>query len=210
MSILEQLASAHNRRDEDLNQQLAQTLVSRTDEAVQEDIQELVDNLKSKNANIRHNCIKVLYEVGYIKPALIDIYVSEFVSILSHKDNRMVWGGMTTLGSITSNKPHEVWSHVDTIIKTTANGSVITQDWGIRVLATLSATKQDYSDYVYPFMLEFLSQCKPKDVPRHAESILIGTSTTEKKEALKQVLEKHIPDLNPSQTKRVLKVLKQL
>ena len=49
MSILEQLASAHNRRDEDLNQQLAKDFSWIAQMiGVQEDIQELVDNLKQQ------------------------------------------------------------------------------------------------------------------------------------------------------------------
>ena len=46
MSILNELASALNRRDEEPNLQLARRLVE-TENA--EDIQELVDNLKNKN-----------------------------------------------------------------------------------------------------------------------------------------------------------------
>ena len=152
----------------------------------------------------------MLYEIGSIKPELIDIYVGEFVELLLHKDNRMVWGAMTTLGSIADGKTDEIWEHVDTIIEATSTGSVITQDWGVRVLSVLSASNQDYANRVYPFLLNFLKDCKPKDVPRHAESIIVGTTTDAQKSQLKHVLEQHQPYLKPSQLKRVNKVLTQL
>jgi HEAT repeat protein len=105
MSVLDELASALNRRDEEPNQQLAKRLIESEDP---EDIQELVDNLKNKNKAIRSNCIKVLYEIGEKRPVLIENYVDEFVALLKHKDNRLVWGGMTALGYIASRRPQGI------------------------------------------------------------------------------------------------------
>lgn len=211
MSILNELASAQNRRDEELNQQLATRLCENPNlDDVQESIQELVDNLDHKNKHIRSDCIKVLYEVGACKPVLIDMYVDEFVALLTVKDNRMVWGAMTALGSIVSRKPHDIWQHVETIIETTENGSVITQDWGVRVLAALSAENKDYATHIFPFLTRFLEGCKLKDVPRHAESIVMAATATSTKAELRRVLEQHQPNLKPSQLTRVNKILKTL
>lgn len=211
MSILNELASAQNRRDEELNQQLAARLCENPNlDETQEQIQELVDNLNHKNKNTRSDCIKVLYEIGACKPELIDIYVDEFVAVLTVKDNRMVWGAMTALGSIASLKPHDIWQHVDTIIETTENGSVITQDWGMRVLAALSAVNEDYASHIFPFLIHFLEGCKSKDVPRHAESIVMAATTPSTKAGLHRVLEQHQPNLKPSQLKRVNKLLQNM
>ncbi len=207
MSVLNELASALNRRDEEPNQQLAMRLVESEN---LEDIQELVDNLKNKNKAIRSNCIKVLYEVGEKKPELIENYVDEFVALLTQKDNRMVWGGMTALGCMASRKPHEIWGHTETIFEATQNGSAITQDWGIRVLATVSAERDNYSERVFPFLMEFLKACRPKDVPRHAESMIIAANTHFYREQMRHVLEGHRPDLKSSQLKRVEKIIRQL
>ena len=211
MSVLNELASAYNRRDEAPNQQLAMKLAEAENaDEVSEDIQELVDNLKNRNKQIRSDCIKVLYEIGAIKPILIEMYVDEFVTLLSHKDNRLVWGGMTALGRIAECKPHEIWAHVDTIIEATQNGSAITQDWGIRVLAAVSAENVAYAVRIYPFLMRFLEDCLPKDVPRHAENIAICASTNEQKRQLREVLKAHQPQLKPSQLKRVGKVIQAI
>lgn len=211
MSILNELASAQNRRDEEPNQELARRLceVEET-HAVREDIQALVDNLTNKNKAIRSDCIKVLDEIGAIKPELIEMYVDEFLALLQVKDNRMIWGAMTALGRIVLRKPHDIWEHVDTVLAATENGSVITQDWGIRVLATLSAIDNDYAKRIFPFLIRFLETCRTKDVPKHAESILIAAKSSQQKSQLQHVLEKHQADLTDRQLKRIEKVLDQL
>ena len=169
-----------------------------------------MDNLKHRNKKVRSDCIKVLYEIGEIKPKLIEVYVEEFVEQLSSKDNRLVWGSMTALGCIVSLRADEIWERVNTIMETTQNGSVITQDWGIRVLASVSAEKQEYAQKIFPFLMQFLSDCRPKDVPRHAESILVAANSLQYEELLRLTLETHIPQLKPSQLKRVEKILGQL
>ena len=206
MSILDQLASAQGRNDEVPNQELAAELADRED---QEAIQELVDNLTNKNKAIRSDCIKVLYEIGALKPQLIADYVDEFVDLLSSRDNRLVWGGMTALGAIAPLQPKSVWSHVDAIKDATTNGSVITQDWGVRVLAAVAAADDRYHKGIFPYLLDFLKNCRPKDVPRHAESIQVAM-TPASSARFRAVLESHRPDLKPAQLKRVDKLLKQL
>src|SRR5690606_41944549 len=69
---------------------------------------------------------KVLYEIGAIKPELIEDYVDEFVALLKHQDNRLVWGGMTALGTMAHRQSDAIAQHIDTLIDTTENGSVIT------------------------------------------------------------------------------------
>lgn len=207
MSVLNELASALNRRDEEPNQQLAMRLVESED---LEAIQELVDNLKNKNKAIRSNCIKVLYEIGEKKAELIENYVDQCVALLTQKDNRMVWGGMTALGWIASRKPHEIWGHIETVIEATQNGSAITQDWGIRVLATVSAEREDYAKQLFPFMMKFLKDCRPKDVPRHAESMMIAAHSQDYREQMRHSLEGHLSNLKPSQLKRVEILIRQL
>lgn len=210
MSILNDLASAHGRRDEDMNVQLAQRLAQDNGEDVAEAIQELADNLNNKNKQVRNDCIKVLYEVGALSPELIADYVDAFMALLSHKDNRLVWGGMTALGTIASLRAQAIWEQVDTVIDATANGSVITQDWGVRVLATLSAENVEYGERLVPFLLNFLEGCRPKDVARHAESIEMAMQTPEQQAEFHRVLEQHQPNLKASQLKRVKAILKRL
>lgn len=211
MSVLDELASALGRRDEVPNQELAARLVAESEQRpVAAEIGELVGGLESGDKAVRNDCIKVLYEIGYLKPELIEDYVEAFVALLGSRENRLVWGGMTALGSIAPRQARAVWPHVDTVIETTRKGSVITQDWGVRVLAALAAADGDYAEKVWPFLLDFVRRCRPKDVARHAESVAVAATNEAAQAALAEVLEGRLGSLKPAARKRVEKVLKGL
>ncbi|HWP54579.1 MAG TPA: hypothetical protein VN476_10630 [Pyrinomonadaceae bacterium] len=53
------------------NQELAQSIVSKSDAAA---VQELIDNLGNKNKGIQNDCIKTLYEIGAANPDLVAKY----------------------------------------------------------------------------------------------------------------------------------------
>src|SRR6266513_422108 len=99
MTVLDKLATALNRRDEVPNQELAKEIVRSNDRRA---VKELIENLAHKDKNIQSDCIKVLYEVGEREPALIAPYYNEFGKLLDSKNNRLVWGAMTALDSITT------------------------------------------------------------------------------------------------------------
>lgn len=71
MTIIDKLATALNRKDEGPNQELAKYIADRND---REAVKELVDNLYNRDKNIQSDCIKVLYEIGDLKPSLIVEY----------------------------------------------------------------------------------------------------------------------------------------
>ena len=105
MSILAKLASARGIKGDVPNQQLARDLAAGNNRAA---IRELVENLSNSNKAIQSDCIKVLYEVGYIEPELIAEHISDFVELLSSKNNRLIWGGMIALSTIAHLKPDEI------------------------------------------------------------------------------------------------------
>jgi len=78
-------------------QELAKALVSAKDRA---GIQEIAENLWNANSRIQSDCIKVLYEIGYLDATLIVDYVEDFIKLLGNRQNRLVWGGMMALSII--------------------------------------------------------------------------------------------------------------
>ena len=74
MSPLDRIAHFQNRRDEVPNQTRAGDLASKKDRA---GIREIAENLWNKDKGIQADCIKVLYEIGYIDPALVANYVED-------------------------------------------------------------------------------------------------------------------------------------
>ena len=206
MSLLHKLATAQNRKDEVPNQILAKEIADSGDKAA---VKELVDNLSNRDKNIQSDCIKVLYEIGALKPELIAAYVDNFIALLRGRNNRLVWGAMTALGAIATLKAADIWRQIDIVMRSTELGSAITQDWGIRVLAAVSAADPAHEKKILPFLKTFLQNCRPKDFPRHAESVLPAINTTNRQE-IATVLEARVASLRPQQAKRLEKVLRAI
>jgi hypothetical protein len=205
MTVLDQLASSLGRRDEVPNQELAKALAA---DQNKQGIHEVAGNLWNKNKNIQADCIKVLYEVGYIEPKLIAGYTEEFVKLLRSKNNRLVWGGMTALAEVAKTNPDVVFRHLNEIKKAKETGSVITVDNAISTLAYTAAAKEDFNKAIFPYLLNHLASCRPKEVPQHSERTLPAVNSSNKKDFI-EILEKRTEDLSGSGLSRVKKVIKQ-
>lgn len=206
MSALDKIAYSLNRRDEVPNQELARKLAAAKDRA---GIQEIAVNLWNQNKNIRSDCLKVLYEIGYIAPDLIAGYADDFLKLLQAKDNRLIWGAMIGLATIADLRAKEIWKHIDEVIGATESGSLITVVWGVKVLSSVAAADKKYLHKIFPFLLTQLQTCLPRDVPLHAESIsrLVGKSNRKEFVA---VLESRQSAMTSAQLSRLKKVLKKI
>jgi len=122
----------------------------------------------------------VLYEIGYIDPSLVASYADDFLKLLRSRNNRLVWGGMIALSTIAELQADFIYAHREEILKAMHEGSVITLDNGVKVLA-LAASKDAYRPDIFPHLLKHLQTCRPKDVPQHAEKSLsaVDASNTE-------------------------------
>jgi len=168
--MIEKLASQLGRKDQEPNIQLAQAL-SQSEDA--NGIQEIVQGLLGKNKSIAGDCIKVLYELGERKPRLVSPYVDDFIALLRSKNNRLVWGAMTALASIAEVVPDEIFRNLDPVITAFHNGSAITVDNGVLVLAKVCKANPAYEKHLMPVLLEHLRECKPSEVARHAEGMAV-------------------------------------
>jgi len=205
MSVLNKIAYFQERRDELPNQAVAHELAQTQNIA---DIREIVDNLGNQEPNIQSDCLKVLYELGYLAPGLISEYLEEFLKLLKHRNNRMVWGGMIALSTIAGLQADKIFPHVDEIIKTMEAGSVITNDAGIKTLIAVAAGKDEYRLQILPYLLERLANSRPVDVPRYAENMLVAIGTDDQAEFIK-ILDKWIKASSGARLARLKKVFKQ-
>ena len=206
MSALEKIAYYQNRRDEVPNQELAKDLAAKKD---RKGIREIAENLWNKNAQIQSDCLKVLYEIGYLQPELIAPYAEDFLKLLHSRKNRLVWGAMIALSTVADLKADVIYPHVEEIKQVMDRGSVITQDNGVKVLALVAARKAAYSKTIFPYLLHHLETCRPKDVPQHAEKAAVAVNTRNR-QAFIAVLEKRLVDLKGAQAARVKKVIKEV
>ena len=205
MSVLNKLASSLGRGDEIPNRALAHELVDNKNMA---GIAEVADNLWNKDRHIQADCIKVIYEVGYLKPELIAPYALGFIELLKNRNNRMVWGAMIALSTVGAMAGDELFPHVEEIQKAMKGGSVITRDAGVLALAGIASCKPEYNRDIFPYLLDHLRTCRPKDVPQHSEKTLLAVNY-ENKATFIAVLEKRMEDLQGMLVKRVQKVIQQ-
>jgi len=204
MSILNRLASLQNRRDEVPNQELARDLAVKKDKA---GIREVAEDLWNKDKKIQADCIKVLYEIGALEPKLIASYAEDYMKLLKSKDNRLVWGAMSALAEVAKADADVVFKNLDVIKKAKETGSVITIDNAISTLA-FTAANEKYSKIIFPYLLQHLSSCCPKEVPQHSGRTFPAVNSRNRNEFIK-VLEKRMEDLNGGGLTRVKKLIKQ-
>lgn len=207
MSVIEKLATSLGRKDDVPNQELAKEIAETNDKAA---VSELIEILKTTNdKKIKSDCIKTLYEIGYLKPEFISDYYQYFLELLKNKNNRLVWGAMIALKTISNIKPKEICENLTEILDATENGSVITNDNGISILINLSKVKEYFED-TFPLLLEQLRKCEPKQLPMYAERTLPIINAKNKIEFI-NLMNERMNELNKeSQKKRIEKVLKKL
>lgn len=205
-SIITKLASSLGRRDETPNQQLAKQIVSENNK---EAIRELVDMLNNKDKSIQNDCVKVLYEIGELRPELVSEYADTFISLLEHKNNRLQWGAMITLNTIALVVPEKVFSSISNILDAADNGSVITKDNAVKLLVKLCSIKE-YSEETFFLLNEQLLQSPPNQFPMYAElaSTIVNNINCP---LLIKTLESRLPQIEKeSKRNRVEKVLHKI
>jgi len=206
MSALPRIAYYQNRRDEVPNQELARELAAKKDRT---GIREIAANLWNENPAVQSDCLKVLYEIGYLQPELAAPYAEDYLKLLHSRNNRLVWGAMIALSTVAHLKADVIYPHVAEIKRVMDEGSVITKDNGVKVLALVAVQNAAYSKEIFPYLLHHLETCRPKDVPQHAEITAVAVTARNKKQ-FAAVLEKRLVDLSGSPAARVKKVIKEV
>jgi len=168
MGVIDKLATSLNRRDETPNQELGQSIADHADKIA---VKELVDNLTNRDKNIQSDCIKVLYEIGERKPELISNHVKDFLALLETKNNRLVWGAMTALDTITPENPETIYSGLPAIVRATDSGSVIARDHAVSIL-TKMITIRKYEKPAFRLLIEQLKTCPTNQLPMYAENAM--------------------------------------
>ncbi|MDB5229854.1 MAG: hypothetical protein JWN76_659 [Chitinophagaceae bacterium] len=168
MTVIAKLASSLNRRDEVPNQELAKTIAAGNDKKA---VKELFENLKNKDKAIQSDCIKVIYEIGVLNPKLVSPFSNELVALLDTKNNRLQWGAMTALKTITDEDPKAIYSALAKIISVADKGSVITNDSCVAILVKLCKIKE-YAKQAFSLLNERLLISPTNQLAMYAENSL--------------------------------------
>ncbi|MBI9049855.1 MAG: hypothetical protein JEZ00_10570 [Anaerolineaceae bacterium] len=206
MSALQEISYYRNIRNEIPNQELAKKLAETEDF---EGIAEIVEHLQDKNKSVASDCLKVLYELGYLRPDLIARYVDKFLALLDSKHNRMVWGSMIALATIAPYKPKEIMAKFDLLQTLMEKGTVITVVWGARMIGNLVGAAPKYAEKVMPYITNLLTTCIPRDVATHAEGLL-PMINEDNEEVFRAVFESRMDDMSAAQARRMRSVIKKI
>ena len=206
MSAIDRIAYYQGRRDEVPNQELARALARTQD---RDGIAEIAANLRHATPAVQSDCVKVLYEIGYLRPDLIAPYVSDFLRLLAARNNRMVWGGMIALATISTLRPAEIWDQIDAVLAAIAGGTLITVVWGMRALAGVASALPASRPRILPILAAQLESCNPRDLPTHAESLLPAVDGANRG-AFAAILAGRTPELTQAQAARLRLVLRRL
>ena len=201
--MIELLACRLGRNDEIPNIELAEMLCENMDKT---GVREIADGLKSDDQAVANDCIKVLYEIGQRKQELITDFADSFITGLSSKNNRIVWGSMRALSFIAPINPKAIYEHLSEIFAAYKKGSVITVDSSISVFAYLCKASGEYQTRVFPVLLEHLAKCRAKDIPQHAERMAVCIDS-DSKEAFVNALFSRLNELSEAQSNRIMKMI---
>ena len=205
MSVIHKLATSLGRRDEVPNQELAKEIAAKNDKNA---VKEIVQNLHNKSRDIQNDCIKVLYETGELKPSLVAPYAKDLIVLLDNKNNRLQWGAMTALNTITLEESKMVWSALPKIVVVANSGSVITRDHAVNILIKLCSVKQ-YADNAFSLLTEQLLTSPANQLPMYAERA-IPVITDKNKGTFIKTLSSRLSDIErDTGRKRVEKVIKK-
>jgi hypothetical protein len=206
MALIDNLPSSTGKRSKEANKIIAKEI---TDKSDHKSIKELLKLLDNKDRNIQSDSIEVLYETGYLKPDLIADYYEIFLELLNNKNNRLVWGAMIALSSISKIIPEDIFKVLPIITKAFDKGSVITKDAGVSVYVNLARIKNQKTE-VLPILFDELKKCPDKQLAQYAEKSYIAIDE-ESKETFLEIINLRLKSLEKeSQIKRLKKVIKSI
>jgi hypothetical protein len=205
MTVLDKLAGALDRRDEQPNVALAEEIVARRDMAA---IVELAAAVRSGATRQANDAIKVLYEVGARDPELIAGQCPIFVEALRSSNNRKVWGAMTAIDTVAERRAATLVAELPAIIAAADKGSVIAKDHCNSILVKLA--RAGYGELAVPILVERLRTAAPNQFPTYAEAIA-PVLTPETRPGFLAVLKERIGRIaQESKRKRIEKVMSKL
>ncbi len=204
MSYINEISYYQNDRSEESNKRLASRIAK---ENLQDAITEISTYLFDKNKTIASDCIAVLYHVGYEKPEMIFDLTDDFHKLLTHKNNRMVWGGMIALSTISEVEPNIVEKYIKDILLTFEKGSLISQVWAYKTIANISRQDASYETYI-PFLLDVLEKTRAVDFAKRATIVNEIIQNKDKKRFLEILINRS--DLSKTATKVINKLIYSL
>lgn len=116
---------------------------------------------------------------------------------------------MIGLATVARLRADEIWTQADEVMVAVEHGTLITVVWGVKTLAAVATTRSEYRVKIFPFLMNILNTCNPRDLTMHAESIFPAIGPGNREEFL-SILERRKEELKPAQQARLKKVIKKM
>jgi hypothetical protein len=135
--------------------------------------------------------------------------LKHFIALLDSKNNRLQWGAMHALYTMTDEDSKAVYKALPQLAAAADRGSVITRDNYVAILVKLGRIKQ-YHEEVFALLNEQLMSCPVNQLPMYAENAL-PIINHKNREIFINTLHSRLDDFEiETKRKRVEKVLKKL
>ena len=203
-SVLPELAHLRGIASEVPNTELAAKLIRRRNRA---GIREIATNIWHKDRRIQANCLKVLSEIGIREPQLVAFCVDDIVTMLSSRNNRLVWGAMQVISSVAPIAPRAVFAGRARIMKALDRGSVITIDHGILSLSVVASKSPAFSRELFSYLVQDLLTCRSQDVPRHA-TYIFNAVNAKTRAAYLEALARRLTDMPEPRATRIRRLMR--
>ncbi|WP_421764165.1 hypothetical protein [Ekhidna sp.] len=207
MPIQDQLAFALDRNDQEPNKMVAKQIV---DAGGTKEVNQLISFIKSKpKQRAQSDAILALAYVGELAPALLVDEAGFLISQLSSSANRVIFGSMIGLAHIAHLQKEKLFDSLPQIIEAMDAGTVVTRDFGYRIMITLYQDDRFQED-MFLLLLEQLMKAPSNQLGQYAER-LIEVLNNSHLSSLIKVLEERRNDIsNEYHVKRLNKNLKKL
>ncbi len=128
-----------------------------------------IAGLESSSRSTRGESIQLLYRTGEHFPELLADHIEVFRKLLTHTDNRMIWGGMSALDRVCAVRAAAIFQILPDILDAAGKGSVITRDNAVSILTRL-ARHAGYTETALPLLLEQMRNCPTNQLAMYAEN----------------------------------------
>ncbi|WP_420577000.1 hypothetical protein [Ekhidna sp.] len=207
MPIQEKLAYALDRKDQEPNRLVARQIVESEGQRGIEDLIEFIESKPKKRAQM--DAMLALAYVGEMSPQVLAPYVHFLISKLNDPINRVIWGSMIGLAHIAHLVQPKLFSGLPKVIDAMDAGTVVTRDYGFRIMVDLYKDRQFQED-MFLLIQEQLMKAPSNQLGQYAERI-IEVLNKNHLNPLIETLESRREDVtNEHHIKRLNKNLKKL
>ncbi len=199
-------ASSRGHKDQQPNIDLANQLVKN---ATKSDIVQLLNFCICGTKTQKSDAIKVIYELAKLQEDLLIPHIYTLIKSLEKADNRMIWGILQALSTLTDAAPEIIIKNLNEILAAADRSSVIAKDNMMAILTKLSTQKR-FADFLMPVILQRLEHSAPNQFPTYAQLVEKIIDEKNKNAFIDIIIQRQKSIALPAKQKRLNKILQKL